>query len=112
MTPEGRVKRDVDKWLASKGFQKAGYPEPANCVGWFYKPVPQPFQVAGIGDYVGVLRHFGGRYFCIETKAPGLLHTQTENQKARQKEIETAGGVYLLVDCVATLDDWWKGLTK
>ena len=98
MTPEGKVKNDVKKYLTSIGVWFAGKPEPLVVTGWMYMPVSNGMGVSGIPDFCGVLM---GRPTYIETKAP--KKTPTENQLLRHKEIRTAGGVVLVVDSVDEL---------
>src|SRR5262245_28113125 len=61
MTPEGYVKREVDKVLALCG-------KPT----WWFKPVQSGYGKRAL-DYVGCLN---GRFFAVETKAPGEKLTQ------------------------------------
>jgi hypothetical protein len=81
MTPEGKVKRDINKML--KQF------EPKL---WWHMPVQN-----GMGkpclDYHCCI---WGQYFAIEAKAPG--EPLTERQKITKAEIEAAEGVVFEVD--------------
>lgn len=62
------------------------------------------FNVPGAADITGMLRG-SGRRLEVEVKKPG--GTQTAEQKAFQRAVEAAGGVYLVVrsidDCVQAL---------
>lgn len=98
MTPEGRVKEAIKKHLTSRGVWFAGKPPPAVVTGWMYMPVSNGMGVSGIPDFCGVLM---GRPTYIEAKAPG--GTPTENQKTRHREIQSAGGVVLVVASVEEL---------
>jgi len=60
------------------------------------------FGEDGSGDIMGILGP-NGRHIEIECKRVG--GKQTENQVARQKEVERMGGVYLLVYGVQDLID-------
>ena len=44
----------------------------------------------------------------IETKAPGKLNGQSDNQKAFQRYVESHGCGYLLVDDVQQVIDWLR----
>jgi len=79
-TPEGKIKRWLDKALKEHGV-------------WFYSPQAGPFGKAGIPDRVAIVR---GRFVGIECKAdkskkPTALQTKT------MKEIEMQGGKCFLV---------------
>lgn len=100
MTPEGKVKNDVKKWLTSIGVWFAGKPAPTVVTGWMYMPVSNGMGVSGIPDFCGI---FMGKPLFIETKAPGKASETTENQKMRHREIHAAGGVVLVVTSVAEL---------
>lgn len=97
-TPESKVKAQVRSELQVRG-------------AWFFFPPANGFGKGGIPDVVGCLR---GRFFGIECKAPGKLHTLTELQKMRLQEIEEAGGLAVAVDSVSTLrdvlDEWERHL--
>lgn len=70
MTPEGKVKDKVKKVLEARGIfpaSKAGvFPEDSK--GWFFMPSQNGMGVKGIPDIMG---HYRGRFFAVETKAPG-----------------------------------------
>lgn len=105
MTPEGKVKKDTTDWLVFQGFIKCGdlntdKPLPDTFVGTFYMPVPHPFQVAGIADFVLCVAPTG-RTLWIECKAPGGKVSGA--QEERHKEIRASGGVVWLVDSLESL---------
>jgi len=87
LTPEGRVKKAVTTFLNKQ-----------ECC-WFTMPV-----VSGYGkpllDYIGCSH---GRFFAIETKAPGGL--PTPRQKRTIEEIEKAGGKCWVIDST-DMNDW------
>jgi len=87
-TPEGRVKDAVKKFLKARGV-------------WYYMPVQNGMGVVGIPDFVGCK---DGRFVGVETKAPGKLKNLTANQKARKREIESAGGHVFVVDSEKMLE--------
>lgn len=98
MTPEGKVKESVKKYLTSIGVWFAGKPAPTVVSGWMYMPVSNGMGVSGIPDFCGILM---GRPTYIETKAP--KGTPTENQLTRHREIRSAGGTVLVVTSVDEL---------
>ncbi len=88
MTPEGKVKESVRKFLRAKGV-------------WFYQPVQNGMGRVGIPDFVCCYR---GTFIAIETKAPGKLSTVTANQQRVIDEIKEHGGLALVVDSVDSLE--------
>jgi hypothetical protein len=95
-TPEGRVKALVKKFLKAEG-------------AWFFMPVPNGFGVAGIPDFVGCYK---GKFFGIETKAPGRRKQPRRGCSALQwqvgRMIQEAGGVWLVVDGEEDLNEFKK----
>ena len=94
MTPEGKVKSKVDQVLKHFG-------------AYYHKPV-----VNGMGkpslDYVCCYR---GRFFSIETKAPGK--DLTTRQEVTKSEMESAGGAVFKVSCKEELEvviEWIQGV--
>ena len=94
MTPEGRVKDSVKKWLKTNGI-------------WYFMPAANGFGKAGIPDFIAC---YEGRFVAIETKAPGKIDNLTENQKARIEEIRRAGGVAVVVDSPLALEESFRGI--
>ena len=84
MTPEGKVKADVKKFLKSIG-----------C--WYFLPVSNGMGQVGIPDFICCFR---GRFLAIETKAPGKISNTTANQDRVISEIKLAGGSAVVVDNV------------
>jgi hypothetical protein len=80
MTPEGRVKKMVNKALDALG---------EDC--YRFMPVQSGFGRVGL-DYFNCIK---GRFVAIETKAPGK--TLTPLQETTKTEIERAGGIVLVV---------------
>ncbi len=97
-TPEGKVKAGVRKYLVSLGIRPAGGKlPPVEVTGWFYFPMQNGMGVSGIPDIVGCYK---GKFFAIETKAPGKRNNTSANQKLRIAEIQAAGGAVLVADGV------------
>lgn len=84
-TPEGAVKRDIKKYLATL----------PRC--WFYMPVQNGMGMAGIPDIVACI---DGRFVGIECKAPGRGHTVTSLQENALSGIQGAGGVSMVAESV------------
>jgi hypothetical protein len=102
MTPEGRVKAAIKKWLDERGYWRAGAKEPAAVHGWYYMPQNIGMGVSGIPDFMGG-KFLQGRAlpWGIEAKAPGEGPTPT--QLDRHKEMRAAGWLVLVVDDVNQL---------
>lgn len=104
MTPEGTVKRDIQRWLHAHGFlrmgtKKVGWPNPIQ--GCYHMPVSNGMGIHGMPDFRCTYR---GRTMDIEAKAPGCEADTSQNQKNRHEEIRLAGGVVFVADSVASLD--------
>ena len=70
-TAESRTKRLVRELLLKYDIQPASKAGTFTfAAGWYFMPVP--WGVRGIPDFVG---HYHGRFFGIETKAPGRKPT-------------------------------------
>jgi hypothetical protein len=82
-TPEGRIKRRLDKMLKEEGV-------------WFYSPQAGPFGVSGIPDRVACVL---GRFVGIECKAD-KTKKPTALQEKCMRDIEAAGG-----KCFVAYDD-------
>lgn len=81
MTPEGKVKKKVSKYLADL----------PNC--WYNMPVPGGYG-RPLLDYIGSLC---GQSFAIETKAPG--EKPTPRQEATMEDMQRGGVRVFVVDC-------------
>lgn len=115
MTPEGRVKAAIKKWLEGQGVIAAAHVHNAlaagtEFTGWYYMPVASMYSVKGIPDFIGVWHGVG---WGIEAKAPD--GEPTDNQLDQLRAIEQAGGVTAVVSSVsqlaafkARLEDVWK----
>jgi hypothetical protein len=97
-TPEAIVKEAVHKYLHKIGCIRAGTKQskwPETVRGWYYMPVKGvAMGVNGIPDFIGF---HDGRFFAIETKAPGKRNDTSANQKARLAEIRKANGLAIVV---------------
>ena len=94
MTPEGKVKEAVKKVLKQFG-------------AWYFMPVSNGYGKHGIPDFIGVLK---GRFFAIETKAPGGV--PTPRQEIQIAEIQVAEGrAFVVAGDTATLEMWMKEVT-
>ena len=91
-TPEGRVKEQVKRWLKARG-----------C--WYYMPMQNGMGRSGIPDFVCCFPWLNGRLVAIETKAPGKRGTTTPNQDREIRQINMAGGVAVVIDAAAQLDE-------
>lgn len=98
MTPEGRVKAEIKKFLMRKGVWFAGQHPPPVVTGWMYMPLAGPFGVSGIPDFCGI---YVGKPFYVEAKAPG--GKPSDLQLRRIAEITKAGGIAVVVESVEQL---------
>lgn len=87
MTPEGRVKAAVRKFLKEKRI-------------WYFQPVNNGMGVSGIPDFICCWR---GWFLAIETKAPGKINQTTANQDRVIGEIQEHQGIAVVVDDVDQL---------
>lgn len=106
MTPEGAVKEKVKKCFAVHGIfpaAKAGsFPE--NAQGWYFMPVSSGHGVSGVPDFLG---HHRGRFFGIETKAPG--RKPSGFQALQIAAIRASGGAMFVIDGdLSELESWLK----
>lgn len=85
MTPEGKVKDEVKKYLTERG-------------AYFFMPVQSGYGAATL-DFLVCLN---GKFIALETKAPGKK--LTARQKIIAEQIADAGGYVIRVD--GTSDDW------
>lgn len=101
MTPEGRVKDQVTKWLKARLF-------------WHFKPVSNGMGAHGIPDFVccapvvitpDMVGQTLGLFVGIETKAPGKTGSVSALQKHQIEAIRAAGGVAVVADDVELVRD-------
>jgi len=90
MTPEGRIKQRVSALLKSYNGM------------YYYMPVPSGYGESTL-DYIGC---FKGKFFSVETKAPGKKPTSRQMQT--KAAMERAGGVVFIIDSedVSALKNW------
>jgi hypothetical protein len=88
MTPEGRVKKAVKRWLTEAG-------------AYYYMPMSNGMGRVGAPDFLVCL---AGRFVGIETKAPGKRYNTTANQRREIQWINMSGGVAMVVDDAAQLE--------
>ena len=88
MTPEGKVKAAVKRWLVERGI-------------WFFMPPANGYGRAGIPDFICC---WNGRFLAIETKAPGKARNTTTMQDREIQLIRATGGAALVIDDVSQLD--------
>lgn len=81
-TPEGKVKAGVKNYLLSIG-------------AYYAMPIGSAFGKAGVPDFLVCWR---GKFFGIETKAPGKLKNTTVLQDIQLAAIQTAGGMSIVID--------------
>lgn len=86
-TPEGKVKAQVKKYLATKG-------------AWWCMPIGTGWGRSGIPDFLVAWR---GQFIAIETKAPGKIKNTTTMQDRELDEIRAAGATAVVVDDVSQL---------
>ncbi len=89
-TPEGAVKRKVSKLLKSYAPDL-----------YYAMPVPGGFGKQGL-DYEGCYR---GKFFAIETKAPGKK--PTERQELTMRQMRAAGAIVFVTDGpLEEIEEW------
>lgn len=88
MTPEGKVKAGVTKFLDALG---------NDC--WYFMPMMMGYGRKGIPDIVGCYK---GQFFAIECKAEGKAAQVTPWQEREARDIATAQGMCCLVDNSST----------
>ena len=94
LTPEGRVKEAVRKFLKAKGV-------------WYYQPMQNGMGMVGIPDFICCWR---GQFIAIETKAPGKASALTANQVRVLGEIQKHDGWATVVDDVAQVEGLFRAI--
>ena len=82
MTPEGKVKSAIKKYLDSLA---------PNC--WYFMPIMMGYGRKGIPDIVGCYK---GKFFAIEVKAPGAESHTTPWQDTELLGIRMSSGTALV----------------
>lgn len=93
-TPEGKVKHDIKRFLATLGEDV-----------WYFMPVPGGYGTNGVPDFIICYR---GTFVAIEAKAPGKLDNTTPLQRMQIRNIHKASGHALVVDNVETLKVFFR----
>lgn len=88
-TPEGVVKDGIKAWFKARGI-------------WSCAPIGTGFGASGVPDFVAC---WNGKFLAIEAKAPGKRGNTTVMQDNQIMGIHKAGGIALVVDDVAQLDE-------
>jgi len=82
MTPEGKVKRSIDRLLKSYGKDV-----------WYFKPVSSGMGKHGVPDYIACIK---GVFVGVEAKAGS--NQPTKLQKLQLRQIQMAGGFALVIN--------------
>ena len=95
MTPEGRVKAAVKRYLTGIG-------------AWYAMPMGTGYGSSGVPDFLVCWK---GKFFALETKAPGKRNNTTVLQKVQLSAIQAANGTALVIDDVKQLEGVFVCLT-
>jgi hypothetical protein len=87
MTPEGRIKAGVKKYLDSLG-------------AWYFLPVSNGMGQHGVPDVIACVDGF---FLGVECKAPGKRGNTSALQNLQISRIQAVGGAVVVVDDVAQL---------
>lgn len=106
---EKDIKKMVRKALKKLGIISATELPDANSTGWFYMPVQSGLGTSKIADFVG---QYKGKFFAIETKAPGKQCTGL--QALIGKNINATCGFWCVVDSAEAMTPFleWAGRVK
>jgi len=97
-TPEGRIKKALDKMFKEEGT-------------WYYSPQAGPFGAAGIPDRIAVVK---GLIIGVECKADGTKKP-TALQTRAMEQIEKAGGKCFLAydsDTIETVREFIRACNR
>lgn len=100
--PENRAMADVMKWLDDRGiywYRQNNIPV-TRFVGSKLQRIP--VHTKGISDIVAVIPKYGGIF--IEVKRFDGKGVHSDDQKKFQADVESHGGIYLLVDKMEVLE--------
>ena len=92
MTPEGRTKAQIKKWLDARDI-------------WYFMPVSNGMGRHGIPD---IICCWNGKFLAIECKAPGKRANTSALQEREIAAIRMAKGWAVVVDDVAQLDEYFS----
>ena len=101
MTPKGVVKDLVKTMLDEHNIYPASKAAafPPDAQGWYFMSVPTGYGTSGVHDFIG---HYQGRFFSIETKAPGRRGQKfrgcSPHQEHQKNAINQSGALALVVD--------------
>ena len=98
MTPEGKVKAEIKKYLDSLG---------QSC--WHFSPMMMGYGRKGIPDIVGCYK---GHMFTIEVKAPGKMGTVTPWQLREANALKAAGAVNILADTAKEINKCFEDMDR
>lgn len=88
-TPEGKVKKAVKKLLKERGI-------------WYCMPIGTVWGNSGVPDFICCVN---GRFFAVETKAPGKRANTTAMQDEQIMGIHKSGGAAIVIDDVNQLKE-------
>ena len=91
MTPEGKVKADIKKYLAEVG-------------AWYCMPATGGYGKSGVPDFLVCWK---GKFVGIEAKSPGKQKNTSSMQKQQLLEITDAGGIALVCEDVSLLANYF-----
>ena len=108
MTPESKIKALVKALLAKYDIRPAKDAGTfSEAAGWYFFPSQNGLGVKGIPDILG---HYHGRFWAIETKAPGK--EPTGFQALQIAAIRCSGGAVFVVDGEESLKKFEKWLLQ
>ena len=90
---EKHVKEWVKDLLNDYKIMNASTTPPWGFEGWYYMPVQNGYGVSRIADFIG---HYRGRFFAIETKAPGKKCTGLQERLGL--EINQTGAHWVVIN--------------
>lgn len=90
-TPEGITKDLIKAWAKKNDI-------------WVFMPIPSAFgATTGMSDFLGMLPDSG--FLAIEAKKAGAKNKVTTNQQKFIDKVNSCGGIGIVVDCQADLDE-------
>jgi len=108
MTPEGKIKHLVKALLAKYDIRPAKDAGTfSSAAGWYFMPGSSGYGTRGVGDFLG---HYHGRFWAVETKAPGK--EPTGFQALQIAAIRCSGGAVFVVDSAESLKKFGEWLSR